>query len=92
MEPLNPYEIQELMNAMGAGAYPYPVGSIWSNVEASQMFLVLYHANLPSPQGPIPCIVLQGLPNGDAWIQPIEAFAQDNWHNIGFVWDRGVTV
>ena len=92
MEPLNQYEIQELLHAMGLGAYPYPIGSIWSNPEASQMFVVLHHANMPTNEGPMQCLVLQSLPNGEAWIQPVDSFASSNWQNVGFVWDRGVSV
>lgn len=92
MEPLNEYEIQELLTSMGMGTYPFPIGSIWSNREASQMFLVLHHANLPTADGPTQCLVLQSLPTGEAWVQPTDIFANGDWQNVGFIWDRNLNV
>lgn len=92
MEPLSNYEIAELMDLLNRGQYPIPIGSIWTNSDSSQMYVALYHANLPTDTGPTSCVVLQALPDGSAWIQPSEHFMSGNWMNIGFVWDREVNV
>ena len=92
MEPLSAYEIQELMDTLNKGAYPVPIGSIWSTDDNAQLYVVLHHANLPTDNGPTQCVVLQALPDGSAWIQPTEHFLNSNWHSIGFVWDRGINV
>lgn len=92
MEPLSQYEIQELMAAMGRGDYPYPIGSMWTSREASEIFIVINHANLPTSNGPIHTLVLQALPSGESWIQPIENIEQNEWINMGFIWDRGISV
>lgn len=92
MEPLNPYEIQELLMTLNQGAYPFPIGSLWTNQGSDQIFMVLHHANLPSDSGPIQCVVLQAMPDGSAWIQPSDSFLNSGWQNIGFVWDREVSV
>lgn len=89
MEPLNQYEIQELLTAMGMGMMPVPIGSLWSNHDGTDMYVVLHHANIDSPQGPMPTVVVQALPAGDAWVFSIDAFMSGNWQNVGFVWDRG---
>lgn len=92
MEPLDAYEIQELMNVLDQGLYPIPIGSLWSNLDSTQMFMVLHHANLPTADGPKTCLVLQALPDGSAWIQPTEQFLSGGWQHVGFIWDRGVNV
>jgi hypothetical protein len=90
MEPLNDYEIQELLMAMGQGDAGIPIGSIWSKHDIPQMFIVLHHANMPMNDGPQACLVLQSLPNGQAWVQLLDAFMSGDWVNVGFVWDRGI--
>lgn len=92
MEPLSPYEITELMNLLDRGVYPIPIGSMWTNQETTQMFVVLHHANLPTDNGPSACVVLQALPDGSAWIQPTEMLMSGGWSHIGFVWDREINV
>jgi hypothetical protein len=84
--------MQELIAAMDGGVAGMPIGSLWTTPDTQQMFMVLHHANIASTQGPIPSVVVQAIPTGEAWVQPIELVGQNNWINIGFVWDRGVNV
>jgi hypothetical protein len=77
---------------MARGDSPVPIGSLWADGDASSMFLCLNHANLPTSDGPVPALVLQLIPTGEAWIQPLEVFLTGDWENMGFVWDRGVAV
>lgn len=89
MKPLTQFEIHELTQAMTTGTDGVPVGSIWCSAEDEKvMFVVLLHANLPSSHGTIPCLVLQAIPSGEAWIQPTDQFIHAQWENLGFVWDR----
>lgn len=88
MEPLNAYEIQELLATLGQGTFPIPIGSLWSNAQADKMFMVLHHANTFGEFGPVYSLVLQSLPDGSAWVIPTEEFMNSDWQNVGFIWDR----
>lgn len=90
MEPLNEYEIQQLVLAMGDADAGAPIGSVWTpNSESNNMFLVLHHANMNITKDDIMhCVVFQAIPSGETWVVPLETFIQNNWTNLGFVWDR----
>ena len=92
MEPLNSYEIQELMATLTQGSFPIPIGSLWSSHDTSKMLMVLHHANRLTDYGTEYNLVLQSLPDGVTWIIPTEEFMNGGWQNIGFVWDRSVHV